>query len=184
MQQLSTTTIHDDFYGTRQVTYYTTDAGKVVIDGDIIYGTLEEFQHAEAAVGTAQAVRSLSYKRTLPWPNATILYRFHSAEDEKIAKPIVETAIARWTKAAPYLQFKPTTNGNQTMRGTIKISAIGNGGCRSTVGYYANGEMGMFLQAGGCGPDQAVHEFGHALGMCLEALPCLGDPIVLTPCLP
>lgn len=170
--------INDDTYGTRNVSYWVTDNGLAVIDGDVIYGTVEDLlAHNLTANPPNITRRAHSIFRTAnPWNGATITYKFDSdcTENAFGVGAIVNGAIANWKATAPYLTFKKVPNSGVGENGVLMIKAPSCGGCNSPIGFF-NLPMTLNLQQmcptspGSCGVAEATHEFGHALGKLMLA---------------
>lgn len=165
--------INDNTYGVRNVSYWVTDDGLAVIDGDVIYGTVQDLlAHSLTANPPNVTRRAHSIFRTAnPWAGATITYKFDSdcTENTLGVGAIVDGAIANWKATAPYLTFKKVPNSGVGENGVLMIVAPSCGGCSSPIGFY-NSPMTLYLQQmcpttpGSCGVAEATHEFGHALG--------------------
>jgi hypothetical protein len=157
--------IEDDFYGLRNVSYTVTSTGLAVIDGDVIYGSIEELLAHDSRLSATNGVgtKALSVRR--PWPGATIPYKFNSQNTANLLQGTVSTAISRWTNVAGYLSFPRLPNSATPMNGIVTItSTCGANDCQASVGYD-NSPRFINLCSTGCGADQATHEFGHILGM-------------------
>ncbi|KDR69172.1 hypothetical protein GALMADRAFT_923492 [Galerina marginata CBS 339.88] len=168
--------ISDNFYGVRNVSYWVTDDGLAVIDGDVIYGTLEDLvahnHTGQPPTNMTRRAHSI-FRNENPWASATITYNFNSAATQRLLGSIVSGAIANWKATAPYLDFKQVANSATGQNGVLTIKAPScGGGCNSPIGFF-NSPMTMNLQqncpgSGTCGIVQATHEFGHALGLIHE----------------
>jgi hypothetical protein len=168
---LTIVTINDDFYGTRNVSYFVTSNGLAIIDGDVVYGTVQDLiQHTieNSTVGNVKAKRAFSASNV--WPSPVITYKYDSDDTEQQLGSIVSEAIRRWNVGAPYLTFTAATpNGPDPIDGVVTISVGGCHGCHASIGFASTGSLFMGLQqdcdSGTCTADEATHEFGHVLGM-------------------
>ena len=128
-------------------------------------------------------VHDLAFSAPNAWPGATISYNFDSAATESSLGAEVNTAISRWTVSAPYLRFVKIPNSGVGSKGILTITANACKGCNTGIFGYANQPLAMNLQQGclltpgTCGPDQATHEFGHALGTSRAFSCCLGKQV-------
>lgn len=161
--------IKDPIYGTRNVSYWVTDDKLAIIDGDVIYGSVDDLLSHSLPDPLAILKRTHSI-RANTWPSATITYKFDSDATEATLGSIVSTAIDNWKKVAPYLKFtKVPLNSAVGQNGVVTIKAPDCGGCNSVVGFV-NTPMTMRLQQnctsapGKCDVPEATHEFGHLLG--------------------
>ena len=170
---LSTVTIHDDFYGTRNVSYWVTSNNLAIIDGDVVYGTLQDLlDHTikTPTTGISKAKRAFSAPNV--WQAPIVIYKYDSDDTERRISSIVNEAIQRWNVGAPYIAFTATSpNGADHRDGVLTINATDCNGCQASIGFSASsGAMSMNLQQDcnktglHCGPDEATHEFGHVLG--------------------
>ena len=165
--------LQDHFYGTREVSYWVTDNGLAIIDGDVIYGPIDTlFSHSLLGNATANLTaraHSVVVGQGHTWPSANIMYKFDSASTETLLSATVNGAIAKWKAVAPYLTFTKVANSATPQNGVAMIQAPSCGGCSSSIGY-ANAPLNMLLQQsctpspGFCGVAEATHEFGHLLG--------------------
>jgi hypothetical protein len=60
---LARTTIHDDRYGTRELSYFVNDHGFIITDGDIVYGTIDDLSRAEAAAVDSHSHTARAFSR-------------------------------------------------------------------------------------------------------------------------
>lgn len=160
--------IKDPVYGTRNVSYWATYDGLAIIDGDVIYGPLDDLL-SRSFTGPQDISKRAHSGTNLAWPGATVTYKFDSAATETTLSAIVNGAIANWKAKAPYLTFIKVANSAVGENGVVMIKAPACGGCNSAIGY-ANLPLTMNLQQdcttspGSCGVAEATHEFGHLLG--------------------
>jgi hypothetical protein len=168
---LTTVTISDDNYGTRNVSYFVTSNGLAIIDGDVVYGTVQDLlQHTieNSTAGNANGKRAFSASNV--WPSPVITYKYDSDDSERQLSSIVNEAIRRWNVGAPYLTFtRASPNGPDPVDGVVTISVGDCDGCHAAiVGFTPTGSLAMNLQQhcsdGTCTPDEATHEFGHVIG--------------------
>ena len=172
---ISTVTIQHPSYGVRNVSYYISD-GNAIIDGDIIFGPVEQLLAHVVDPGLLRnepdIESSIYQKRALTWeqgrfswPGARLSYNFDSANTERALGNMVQQAFGRWSARAPWFTFTKVPNDPRT-RGVLTFKT--GLGCNAYVGYQgANAEMPLNLeQTPGrqCGVDEATHEIGHALG--------------------
>jgi len=161
--------INDPVYGTRNVSYWATDDGLAIIDGDVIYGRLDDLLSRSLTGPQDVSKRAHSVYAPNTWPSATVTYKFDSATTESTLSAIVNGAIANWIAKAPYLTFTKVANSAVGENGVVMIQAPACGGCNSAIGF-ANVPLTMNLQQtcptapGSCGVAEATHEFGHLLG--------------------
>jgi hypothetical protein len=145
---LTTVTISDDLYGTRNVTYFVTSNGLAVIDGDVVYGTIGDLiEHTieNSTTGTVNAKRAFSASNI--WQQAVIAYKYDSDATERRIDSFVSEAIQRWNAGAPYVTFKQTfPNGADPTDGIVTITANDCDGCSaSSIGFTPTGPLFMNL---------------------------------------
>ncbi|RUS29182.1 peptidase family M12A-domain-containing protein [Jimgerdemannia flammicorona] len=152
-------------YDKRNVTYYTTADNKVVIDGDVIYGTPTAFQSAERRCSerhlskrqTALERRSVTVQKSLTWPSKTIIYKIDPAYTG--LTPIVNAAIAAWkAKTCGKLIFKLAAAGQ-----TNYVLVTGYPGCYTDLGWGPG--VRTFNLGPGCDIPWAMHLLGHTIGL-------------------
>ena len=160
----------------RKVTY-TTSNGVVIIDGDVTYGTEEEFAKAvDAAKRTNPGFASDRQRRALSWtpgtnarPGAEVLYAYENATAEASAGEVMKRGIEAWKAKAPFLKFTKQPFSKKGTPGVLVITTEECGGCSAPVGYH-NESMPMIMQSGcpgrseACAVSEAIHELGHSLG--------------------
>jgi hypothetical protein len=111
---LTRTNIHDGRYGARELGYFVNDHSFVIIDGDIVYGTIDDLSRAEAAAVDFQshAARAFSHIGA-PWPGAITSYRYASEDEENKMRSIINAVIVQWMKKAPGLEFRQLVTGKR-----------------------------------------------------------------------
>lgn len=103
---LARTTIHDDRYGTREIGYFVNDHGFVIIDGDVVYGTIDDLSRAEVATVDSHSHAARAFSRIgAPWPGAIISYRYASEDEENKMRSRIDAEIEQWAKKVPGLEF-------------------------------------------------------------------------------
>ncbi|KAL9609750.1 MAG: hypothetical protein Q9167_005506 [Letrouitia subvulpina] len=107
---LRTIQLNDQYFGWRKATYYTTSDGLAVIDGDIIYGRVEDLLAKNGALNRTQRQRKRALSGLAAWPSATIKFTYLSEETEINLSATVNEAIRRWKTRAPYLKFSKLEN--------------------------------------------------------------------------
>jgi hypothetical protein len=169
-ETLTATTIFDDEHGFRNISYFIDD-GSVIVESDIIFGTVEDLHRGEARAHAAIASDSHLARRAyvltnIPWYDATIRYHYATPGSRVNFKDKVEAAIARWKAGAPYLQFQEVNAGwsGDWNHPVLTIYGEGQNGCYSAIGYAPGSQPKMQLGAG-CNTPEVAHEFGHVLGM-------------------
>lgn len=167
-------TIRDPARGIiRDVSYRVGANGLAIIDGDLVFGTEQQLLAAvvrkkkrgeiDQAASSSQ-LEERAFSVDIAMPNGIIPYYFQTVADQTAQQKNVNTAVARWKVVAPYLNFQDRGVWNGVGFGIMITS--------NDVGCYCNdiamrkyfGPWNMNLNATYCGPDEAVHEFGHALG--------------------
>ena len=163
-QTTHTAWIEDEF-GQRNVSFFVNQNAKAVVEGDIIYGPIDELldnviTNTRIAAPSGVKARALT-DTTRRWPGANIHYRFDSDATEALRGQRVRDAITSWLAIAPYLTFTQERNGATSMNGVVTITA-NEGTCYSDVGYRDK-PLNMNLDSS-CGVAYAIHEIGHAIG--------------------
>jgi len=171
-------TIRDDVYGTRNVSYFKTIDELAIIDGDIVYGTVEHLLSKDIRRWNPNdqthslSKRAFSGLRSVAWPNGVVRYQFDSDEGESQMKDIVDGAIARWLESAPYLTFKQILpNSPITAPGVLSVRVAVCGNCGASLGYSEQETQMMVLEPScpsiplsHCNVSDVTHELGHVLG--------------------
>jgi hypothetical protein len=170
--EILTTTIWDTDHGLRNLSYFL-DNNHVIIESDVIFGTVQDLASGEAAAakflasGTVPQLTRRGYTlRDRPWPNAKVRYRWATPGSRRNFASLVEAAIGRWKAVAPYLQFEEVADWNfgSTEAPVLTIYGEGQTGCYTQAGYYPGHHHRMSLMEQGCGIAAVTHEFGHVLG--------------------
>jgi Astacin (Peptidase family M12A) len=163
-QKSTSVTISDAQYGVRNVDYYIINGGLAVIDGDVIYGTEAQLLSNVVNGATSNFTRrAFSVKAAAGiWPNATITYKYDSADTASTVSGFFDTAVSRWKSKAPYLQFVRLDDGATESSDVLTVKYTD--GCSSYVGLDKSHNQILTLGPG-CGANEATHEIGHALGM-------------------
>ena len=162
----------------------------VIHQGDIIVGTVDEFNdlflinvtysttHDLISPPQLQVQSQTKDKRSnsvlprsrLLWPNGVIPYRFASDKVEANFSTRVNEAIQEWTSNVPCLTFLKRPNGNDdaTAPGILTIHMVPDQWlCAADVGFLPSGSR-MLLDYKGCGRAEILHELGHILGLIHE----------------
>jgi len=174
---------------TRQISWVYSPTNLVVYDGDVVFGTTDEFHdalinithtsdpnsHSSRRDSTPQAFAKRAYT-VFPgssgiYPGNTVYYRYWDDIVETRHSSEVNTAIAAWKAAVPCIDFVPLANDDNPggANGIVTITSHTQplGYCAATVGY-AKSPLWMDLESTGCGDRTMLHEFGHVLGMLHE----------------
>ena len=160
---LARTIIHDDRYGTHETSYFVNYHGFVIIDGDVVYGTIDDLSRAEAAaVDSSHSARAFS-RIGAPWPGAIVFYRYASEDEENEMKSRIDAGIEQWVKKAPGLEFRQLATGKEA-RGGVVTMHVGDG-CSAYVGYPGSDLESHLFFGPGCTVHSATHELGHVLGI-------------------
>jgi len=167
--------IQDEIYGRRNVSYFIVGE-HAVIDGDVVYGTVERLRSKAIRGNGPRSHENRAFivspdNGGKPWPGGVITYRYESDAAEAAVKSIVDTAISRWLAVAPWLTFTRLTPNNAVgNNGMVTIRNPSCGGCSAHVGYWAGFPTVLNLQSqcgsssGACHAGSAAHELGHTLG--------------------
>lgn len=124
---------------------------KVIIEGDILLGSMDRVQQRGAVV--------VKYPNRR-WPNATIPIEI----DNKLSnhtKQLIFLSLAHYQKMTPMRFIERTRRNKGQYPNYVKFSS--GKGCSSYVGQIG-GEQDIIL-ASSCGFGTIVHEIGHALGL-------------------
>lgn len=161
---IRTIQLNDHYFGSRKVAYYTFD-GLAVIDGDIIYGPIDNLLANSGALARTQRQRKRAISDSRTWPSATVKFTYLSEETESSLSAVVNEAIRRWKTRAPYLDFLKLKNDFARTDGVVTITSF-NGSCSASVGYRQDESVRhhMNLDSKTCDSGAATHEFGHVLG--------------------
>lgn len=159
-----------DGQGAREVAYFTTPDGYAVINGDVIYGPVENLLAREIGDDSEIGIDARAF--SIPkgaWPKGVITYKFDSDVGEQAMGGIVKTAISRWMNVAPYLTFTQVKPNSPTFSTTIlTISTLPCSGSNAVVRGWGQKDQVMHLQRScknGASTVDASHEFGHVLGI-------------------
>jgi len=162
-------------FGVKSVRYAAT-GGLALFEGDIVLGTVDKMEKRKTAADTAKVARDMPASgkaRTAAdiaagvaivgqryrWPNGVVPYEVVNPEIESL----VQTAIEHWEEHTS-IRFIARTVGNAATYPNYVAFQVGDG-CRSHVGMQGGGMQELWLQQPGCGPGQAIHEIGHAVGL-------------------
>jgi hypothetical protein len=175
---------------TKQVSFFYTTTGLVAYDGDIIFGTIEEFNRALINVTynslsnkTASSKRAIEgrhphYRTPVAitersnsifpdssgiWPDKKIIYHYLDDETERQLDQFVQPAIDAWTAAVPCLRFEKLPNSNEALSGVVNIVANNPnaGACFASIGYGPYSLWMSLDTGGGCGVAEIIHEWGR-----------------------
>ena len=170
--------------------WFYTPNGLVVVDGDIIYGTVDDFNRAvinttynsendlnvpanlgaptrrdtsPQADAVAKRSNSLFPNSAGLWPSGKISFRYADDQTEQDLSSFVEAATDIWAKAVPCLSFTKVPNGIGGSDPIVTISAnVPNQGyCLASLGYSPFGTFMQLDTGGGCGIPELVHEWGR-----------------------
>lgn len=169
---------------TSQVSWFYTEGGLVAYDGDVIFGTVAEFNRAVVNVTLTPSPeyrRSYSPPLSLDsiversdsifplssgiWPGGQVYYRYLDDTTESELSIYVDGAIKAWTDAVPCLSFEKVANDNDPNGSngivTIQANNPNAGYClASQIGYGANSLWMSLDTGGGCGVPEVTHEWG------------------------
>ena len=137
----------------QQVSWFYTDNGLVVYDGDIVFGTIAEFEAALVNVtynsdsnttattngtverrhvedrsrrGLVDRSNSLFPGSSGLWPDGNIKYRYFDDESESQLAQYVDPAIKAWEDAVPCLKFSRLPNSNDTSGSEGIVNIVAN----------------------------------------------------------
>ena len=168
-------------HATRQVSWIYSPNGLVVYDGDIVFGTIAEFNDAIVNITHSPNDSSLSRRHDIPsqglakrayseppgspllWPSGIIYYRYFDSNVESAASADVNFAISTWTAAVPCIRFVRLPNDNKPggANGIVTIIAHSTnlGYCAAALGYTPTA-MWLEVDPSGCGGSTMLHELG------------------------
>ncbi|RUS27661.1 hypothetical protein BC938DRAFT_482927 [Jimgerdemannia flammicorona] len=181
-------------YTPERLSYIVIPGNLTVIQGDICYGSFDEFaEHANIlttpgfvypnTIDQKYNPQSHPHRRSLrprdapqQWPGAKIIYKYHSEYVKSKVSPYVLEAIKRWQLKSPYLKFVELNVSCENVPGQLTINSIPCGGCNANLGYSPDKPLYMNLQQSsycdapglsntGCFDDDATHLFGHVIGL-------------------
>jgi len=168
---------------TRQITWFYSPNDLVIYDGDIIFGTIVEFNDALVNItyssdphsslsrrnntSKALAKRAFSDFPGSPsiWPGGNVYYRYWDDNTESQLSQYVNEAIAIWSAAVPCIRFVPLANDDNPggAHGIVTIRAHNPnvGYCLASGAYSSTSAVWMDLDTGGgCGTPEVLHEIG------------------------
>lgn len=128
-----------DEFGTREVAYWITDDGLAVVEGDIVYGTVEDLLKCQVSNATIQTKETAAIvpraflEPSSAWPNANIIYKYNSDATERKLTAQVIAAIVEWKTVATYLRFNRRPNSDDDGDGVLTMTSVGST-CHSSVG--------------------------------------------------
>ena len=174
--------------GPKQVTWFYTQGDLVVYDGDVIFGTVTEFNKAlinitytsepgqppiipkrrsyppslESIVARSDSVFPLSSGL---WPGGEVFYRYFDSDTENELSTYVDGAISAWTDAVPCITFSKVANDNDPNGSNGIVTIMANnpnaGVClASQIGFGTNSLWMALDTGGGCGVPEVTHEWG------------------------
>ena len=168
-------------HATRQISWIYSPNGVVVYDGDIVFGTIAEFNDALVNITHSPNDSTLSSGNDIPsrglskraysafpgsssfWPSGIIYWRYLDSVVESIASADVNFAISTWTAAVPCIRFVQLPNDNKPggANGIVTIVTLpkGAGYCSAPLGYTPTA-MWLEVDPSGCGGSTMLHEFG------------------------
>ncbi|KAL8717021.1 MAG: hypothetical protein Q9225_005699 [Loekoesia sp. 1 TL-2023] len=179
----------------QQVSWFFTPNGLAVVDGDIIYGRIEDFNRAlinttynsESDLNTASANGTAPTRRHIIspihyavkransvfpessglWPEGQISYRYADQQTEDSLSFWTEAATRVWQEAVPCLNFTKLSNGvgGSDSIVTIYANTPNQGYCLASLGYSPFGTFMSLDTGGACGIPEMIHEWGHILGL-------------------
>ena len=168
---------------TKEISWTYSPNGLVIYDGDIVFGTIAEFNDALVNITHSPDDSSLSSGHDIPsrglakraysvfpgsnlWPSGIIYYRYFDAQVESVASAEVNSAISTWKAAVPCITFVrlPNNNNPQGAKGIVTIvidnSNTNQGFCSATWGYTPTFAMWLEVVPSGCGDSDMLHVFG------------------------
>jgi len=173
---------------TRQISWIYSSNGLVIYDGDIIFGTIDEFNDALVNITHSPGDSSLSRRHNIPsdglttraysvfpdsiWPGGIISYRYNDSIVEAAVSAEVNFAISTWTAAVPCIRFVRLPNDNKPANGILRIWAHSTdlGYCAASVGYTPATDRHLEVDPSGCSDITMLHEFGMGNSSCMDAL--------------
>lgn len=143
----------------RKAVQYAEIDGLAVFEGDIVLGSIEEFEQQTrrlAAGEGAPVLASIGISgQQFRWPNGVIPFEIDPSMPNQQR---VTDAIAHWEANTP-LRFPARASG--TFTDWIRFQA--GSGCSSNVGRQ--GGQQIITLGGNCTTGNAIHEIGHAVGL-------------------
>ncbi len=172
----------------RQVTWYYTPSGLVVYDGDVIFGTIAEFNSALVNITYSSELgynNTTHERRSYPpnlssisgrsdsvfpgsprlWPNGLVKYRYINSGAETALQDVLKSALDIWAHGACIgLQQQPTNGDPKGAPGIVTIQGNTGGYCTASIGYSAITSLWMSLDTNGaCGTPEVLHAMGKSL---------------------
>ena len=164
---------------TREVSWVYSSNGLVIYDGDIIFGTIAEFNHAVVNITHPPNNSSLSRRHDIPSqglakrsyseplgsprlsPGGIVYYRYFDSSVESTASAAVNFAISTWTAAVPCIRFVRLPNDPSPggANGIVTIADLRLGFCGTSFGYTPTA-MWLTVEPSGCGNSKMLHLFG------------------------
>lgn len=157
--------------------------GFAVVNGDIVAGSEDDFK---AKIITDWSLINVTASAEVPgprpdtmrfgkrahsvkrfdaklWPNAHVFYKYKTQAAKKAIGNTVEIATSFWSYRIGCLKFTELPVSADLTPDAVTIDNTDTG-CYASVGKGTGGGLNMNLGAG-CGDAQALHEFGHVLGL-------------------
>ena len=132
--------------------------GLAMFEGDIVLGTVEELQAADAGLVVESIGITGGVNSAVRWPNGLMPYEVDPALPNQQR---VTDAIAHWQNHTR-IRFVQRTAANAAQYPDYVVFQPG-GGCSSSVGR--RGGRQVITLGGGCSTGNAIHEIGHTIGL-------------------
>ena len=172
--------------GIRQVTWFYTPGDLVVYDGDVVFGTVTEFDRALINItynSESGHEDSTHQRRSYPppsqnsiskradsvfpgsprlWPNGLVQYRYFDSNAENALQDVLKSALDIWAHADCIgLQQNPNDGNPKGAPGIVTIQGNTQGYCTASIGYSTTISLWMSLDTtGACGTGEVLHAIG------------------------
>ena len=152
----------DDKPTTRRLTYFEAN-GMAIVNGDVIYSSVEEMR--KATTGRKRAFSRFRSESQFLWTGGKIHYKWQSEDAKGAGRLDAWTeATGRWTNMLSFLEFIEHPPSNQLVDDIVTlVPTVGQRGCFSPIGKADSAATNQIMLDDNCGgAGTYTHELGHS----------------------